>query len=238
LKTKNEYRYILTKAKKIKAVNFFGGKCQKCNENRFWLLSFHHRDTKDKEKFRIGRIKDYRWSTIEKELVKCDLLCERCHRELHNYNTTNRSNQSKNMLLDMKLKFSCELCGYDKCIGALDFHHNENKTFNIGKIIIHKNSKCSKKEQILIEVQKCTILCPNCHRDLHFDKERFEKYKKEIYNWGYKEYKQPLHTETVMRLHFSGMRQIDIARYLDRNKSVICGIIKKYKNSLEWVTPL
>lgn len=58
----------------------------------------------------------------------------------------------------------CELCGYDKCNAALDFHHKNpaEKDF----ILSDRNLILSWKE-IQQELDKCMLLCANCHRELH-----------------------------------------------------------------------
>ena len=56
----------------------------------------------------------------------------------------------------------CSKCGYNRCIGALDFHHEGNKEKAISKLI-NNNSR----EKILKETKKCILLCANCHRELH-----------------------------------------------------------------------
>ena len=58
----------------------------------------------------------------------------------------------------------CINCGYNKCISALDFHHRDpsEKEFSISSI---KRKKLT--EQIKKELDKCDILCSNCHRELH-----------------------------------------------------------------------
>lgn len=226
MKTKNEYQYILQWNKKIKAINLLGGKCKKCGEERHWLLSFHHKNTEEKE-FGINVLKNSRWSIIEKEVLKCELLCERCHRKIHHKNETIYT-KSKKIILDIKSTSGCEICGYNGYIGALDFHHKKDKNFNVTSIKICENSCEDIKNKVINEINKCQVLCANCHMDLHFDKERFEKYKDDILNWEYKELKEPLDKELVMKLYKEGMRQIDIAKMFDRNKAVICSIIKRY----------
>ena len=87
------------------------------------------------------------------------------------------------------------------------------------------------EKEIQKEIEKCSIYCANCHLNLHFDKKRFQKYEQEIRNWEYKETKKPLDKELVIKLYEEGIKQIDIAKRFNRNKSVICGIIKrKYAN--------
>lgn len=59
----------------------------------------------------------------------------------------------------------CEHCGYDKCISALEFHHinPSEKDFGIGQYGSSKSFEKMKQE-----VDKCILLCCNCHRELHW----------------------------------------------------------------------
>ncbi len=56
----------------------------------------------------------------------------------------------------------CEICGYDRCLNALEFHHTETylKDFNI-------SSRMTSWEAIVEELKKCTLLCANHHREVH-----------------------------------------------------------------------
>jgi hypothetical protein len=56
----------------------------------------------------------------------------------------------------------CKSCGYNKCFSALEFHHIKNKKDHLAKII-----KNLSKEKALKEIKNCTLLCANCHRELH-----------------------------------------------------------------------
>jgi len=58
----------------------------------------------------------------------------------------------------------CSVCGYYKCSAALEFHHPNpaDKTDNINKLIRKKLSTAAK-----CELDKCIILCANCHREAH-----------------------------------------------------------------------
>lgn len=55
----------------------------------------------------------------------------------------------------------CLLCGYKRCLAALDFHHinPHMKDFNI-------SSKTS-WEEIEQELDKCVLLCKVCHVETH-----------------------------------------------------------------------
>jgi len=67
---------------KARAVAYLGGKCTKCGYDRcLAALGFHHRDPNEKD-FQIGKVTRC-WDKIRVELDKCELLCVRCHLELH-----------------------------------------------------------------------------------------------------------------------------------------------------------
>ena len=71
----------------------------------------------------------------------------------------------------------CEICGYNKCPDAFDFHHKDPsiKEFRIGSFRIKSWEKIKK------ELDKCQLLCSNCHRELHNNNEiSIEEYEKYI----------------------------------------------------------
>jgi predicted HNH restriction endonuclease len=79
------------------------------------------------------------------------------------YNNKKERLKNKKIELIKLLGGKCKLCGYNKCIEALDFHHDKgNKEACISKII-----KDYSKQKALKEAEKCIILCANCHRELH-----------------------------------------------------------------------
>lgn len=68
---------------KIAAVNYKGGKCERCGYNKCYaVLEFHHNDPSQKE-FSLCRSYVTSWKRIKEELDKCKLLCSNCHREAH-----------------------------------------------------------------------------------------------------------------------------------------------------------
>lgn len=62
----------------------------------------------------------------------------------------------------------CENCGYKKSMVAIDYHHKnpDKKEFNISNVRYRsftRENKCT----LLAELEKCEVLCSNCHRELH-----------------------------------------------------------------------
>lgn len=57
----------------------------------------------------------------------------------------------------------CSLCGYDKSIKALEFHHikPQDKKYALG------TGNCHKLQDDLTEAKKCLLVCANCHREIH-----------------------------------------------------------------------
>ncbi len=58
----------------------------------------------------------------------------------------------------------CNLCGYKKCISALEFHHidEEKKSYALSK-----KGTTHNLEKDIAEIQKCILVCANCHREIH-----------------------------------------------------------------------
>ena len=60
------------------------------------------------------------------------------------------------------------MCGEDRWY-VLDFHHIGDKDFNISQKV---QEGCS-LDTIKKEIEKCIVLCANCHREVHY-KERIQ----------------------------------------------------------------
>jgi len=68
---------------------------------------------------------------------------------------------------EMAIKYKggkCEICGYKKCLQALEFHHTSNtgKDFGISAKGYTRSWRRVKKE-----ISKCILVCANCHREIH-----------------------------------------------------------------------
>ena len=59
----------------------------------------------------------------------------------------------------------CKVCGYSKYYGALEFHHRDTteKEFDWRKM------RLVSKDKLTQELDKCDLLCANCHREVHYE---------------------------------------------------------------------
>ena len=58
----------------------------------------------------------------------------------------------------------CEMCGYDRCVDALEFHHNDQSGKKFG---ISEKGYTRSWKMVKDELDKCVMICANCHRELH-----------------------------------------------------------------------
>jgi len=75
----------------------------------------------------------------------------------------------------IKIKSSCSKCGWNRHPEILMFHHKDkqNKFMSIAKLI----SYVTYVEDLKKEIEKCILLCPNCHSWNHWkDKKFFKKH--------------------------------------------------------------
>lgn len=57
----------------------------------------------------------------------------------------------------------CQRCGYNKCMAALDFHHRDRVT----KDPDWKRMRNRPLNEIKSELDKCDLVCRNCHAEIH-----------------------------------------------------------------------
>ena len=109
--------------------------CPKCNQTK--NITLFTKKKKDPTKY-------YSW-------------CKDC---LSIHNRKKYKNRKQEILKVLNIT-CCSKCGYNKYMGALEFHHTtQDKNFNI--------SKNHSLRQSLDEAKKCIVLCSNCHKEEHY----------------------------------------------------------------------
>lgn len=66
----------------------------------------------------------------------------------------------------------CMRCGYSKYPEVLEFHHKNpsEKEFSISY-----RGHCRSWKRVKAEIEKCDLLCANCHRELHAELDKLSK---------------------------------------------------------------
>lgn len=178
LSKKSDERYSLVWAKKIRAINLLGGKCKLCGTEDIFVLDFHHIiPNGGKIECQINQLLRHQvsWLKLKAEVEKCELLCRNCHAEFH-HPKIDREYSTKDKLLKIKGEYSCKECGYfGKSFSSLEFHHRNPKEKDF-----RMSLNCSLAKQ-LDEIEKCDVICKNCHGKKHIDIKKFERLKEFIY---------------------------------------------------------
>lgn len=114
-------------------------KCYKCGLN--------NREYKVKSGSRKGKIQSY---------------CKQCNKQ----NVIERQRKLKQKCVEY-CGNKCKICGYSKYIGALDFHHLDPNKKDIKFSRFGRTSWDNNKDKLTQELDKCILLCSNCHREVH-----------------------------------------------------------------------
>ena len=76
---------------------------------------------------------------------------------------TKRRKKLREMAVEYK-GGKCNLCGYSKCIAALEFHHIDSSKKDFG---LSEDGLTRSWTRIQLELDKCLLVCANCHREIH-----------------------------------------------------------------------
>ena len=111
-------------------------------------------------KFKVGSASVTKY--CEKKRV---LLTDEERRERRIKSVSDRRKKIKVMAIEY-LGGKCERCGYNDCVAAFDFHHKDpsKKDFSISS-----GGRTRSWEKIKKELDKCELLCANCHREHHYN---------------------------------------------------------------------
>ena len=114
--------------------------------------------------------------TIERIMVilKCKKDTVRYHTDpAYKFLRNERSKASKKKRRQIKKKKTidlfggkCQICFYDKCQNALNFHHIDPsiKCFEISDAFYRLDIS---EEELQEELKKCILICANCHNEIH-----------------------------------------------------------------------
>src|SRR5262249_2255796 len=94
----------------------------------------------------------------------CSRVCKNHYSYGFYASQKSRGLRRKQQLVRM-LAGRCAVCGYDRCLSALSFHHKDPTQKRFPLDMRHLTNR--KWEAILIEARKCTLLCLNCHAETH-----------------------------------------------------------------------
>jgi len=88
---------------------------------------------------------DYRWK------------CKRCVGEA----VTRRHRKLKRLLVH-EAGDRCAVCGYDRCMTSLQFHHVDRALKSFSMTMARGKSEAAYRE----EAKKCVLVCANCHGEI------------------------------------------------------------------------
>ncbi len=139
---------------------------------RYWVVK--HELSLNTVSFKQQTKKDY---STTRECPKCKLLrapdefykkretnsassyCKTCTTQ----QTIERQKKFKQLSLEYK-GGKCVICDYDRCQSALEFHHLNPKEKDFS---ISQGRLTTFNDKIKKELDKCILVCANCHREIH-----------------------------------------------------------------------
>jgi hypothetical protein len=136
--------------------------CVRCSEADPACLDFHHRQPSEKE-MDVGTMvtHGYGKAALRDEIEGCDVLCANCHRLAHH---TPPTEDPRTWVFERKRnRGGCVTCD-ESDPTCLDFHHVGEKADSIARLVADERPR----EVIEAEIDKCELLCANCHRRAHF----------------------------------------------------------------------
>ena len=104
-------------------------------------------------------INDFNWRDKKKGTRRSE--CKYCHTKyMKEMYETKRS-----IVSDIKSQMKCKKCGENRYY-VLDFHHlnPSEKETTVARMV----SNNYQLEKTLQEIEKCIVLCSNCHRECHY----------------------------------------------------------------------
>ncbi len=130
-----------------------------------YMMDFDHREGTNKIS-EIGNLIRDRMVLAEilVEIEKCDIVCANCHRfrtQERLPRTVNRNKKTRRIVEELKRQ-PCTDCKNNFPSYVMDYDHRDStaKLSHVAKLV-HDNRSI---EFVLREIQKCDLVCANCHR--------------------------------------------------------------------------
>ena len=120
-------------------------------------------------------VSNFRWKNKSKGLLHSQCKdCQKAQEKIHYQESKERQEsvrltaefqKERNILLvEQARQCGCKKCGETRSY-VLDFHHrNPNEKSNVLAHMI----KSSSEANVIAELEKCDVLCANCHREFHY----------------------------------------------------------------------
>lgn len=151
--------------------------CERCGVGCAPCLDFHHVGEKE---LGVSQMVNHGYSRerIRAEISECTVLCANCHRKVHggtggdtavppDADSPRDSTRPGRPQRAWITRYKRESDGCSRCDesspSCLDFHHPGRKEVGIGRMVSERRAI----PEIQEEVERCEILCANCHRRLH-----------------------------------------------------------------------
>jgi hypothetical protein len=149
-------------------------------------------------------------------------------RKSRNFRVSERRRKLKILAINYK-GGKCIRCGYDKCPRSLDFHHLDpgEKDFSISQ-----NGDTISFDRIKAEIDKCILVCKNCHGEIHHEQDVINiEQKRKIFGAKKKERLSDGWPNDNDFLNMSKEFTIsEISEKINKSKSVIYNRLAKLKN--------
>lgn len=110
------------------------------------------------QRFCSDKCREKNWREKNRERLRKH---QKKYREINKEKIRKKQKRRQKRLDNYKTKLGCQYCGYNKYAIILQFHHKFGKDFHID------NNRFIISERTKKELEKCILLCANCHKEEH-----------------------------------------------------------------------
>lgn len=107
-------------------------------------------------------------SMTNKRRKFCSTKCKNNYHQNNCYQKQQERARIRKEVFIVRAGGSCEICGYNKNTAALSFHHKNPTEKSFPLDYRHLSNRTMKTLES--EFEKCSLLCLNCHAELHHPK--------------------------------------------------------------------